>query len=212
MNKLKMIGLVSTLALMSACSSTTYQIKNEKSDVVDAVPKWYMSNINETEACNLDTNLIGQVKEKDKNRQCIYGVATSVSPDLNLAIEKAKMLAKAEMADIIMGKMNKESKQFITELGKTETKTIVSEVESVLVNSIKDTPVRGYEIFAQDVTLTKKGYYRAWIGLRLPLGEYNKMYNYNIEMATDAYNLKAKASDAFNNLTKEKTNGDSNIQ
>lgn len=171
-----------------------------------------MSNINETEACNLDTNIIGMVKDKDKERQCIYGVATSVSPDLNLAIEKAKMLAKAEMADIIMGKMNKESKQFITELGKTETKTIVSEVESVLVNSIKDTPVRGYEIFAQDVTLTKKGYYRAWIGLRLPLGEYNKMYNYNIEMATDAYNLKAKASDAFNNLTKEKTNGDSNIQ
>ena len=212
MNKLKMIGLVSTLALMSACSSTTYQIKNEKSDVVDTVPKWYMSNINETEACNLDTNIIGMVKDKDKERQCIYGVATSVSPDLNLAIEKAKMLAKAEMADIIMGKMNKESKQFITELGKTETKTIVSEVESVLVNSIKDTPVRGYEIFAQDVTLTKKGYYRAWIGLRLPLGEYNKMYNYNIEMATDAYNLKAKASDAFNNLTKEKSNVDSNIQ
>jgi len=212
MNKLKMVGLVSALALMSACSSTTYQIKNEKSDVVDTVPKWYMSNINETEACNLDTNIIGMVKDKDKERQCIYGVATSVSPDLNLAIEKAKMLAKAEMADIIMGKMNKESKQFITELGKTETKTIVSEVESVLVNSIKDTPVRGYEIFAQDVTLTKKGYYRAWIGLRLPLGEYNKMYNYNIEMATDAYNLKAKASDAFNNLTKEKTNGDSNIQ
>ena len=207
-----MIGLVSTLALMSACSSTTYQIKNEKSDVVDTVPKWYMSNINETEACNLDTNIIGMVKDKDKERQCIYGVATSVSPDLNLAIEKAKMLAKAEMADIIMGKMNKESKQFITELGKTETKTIVSEVESVLVNSIKDTPVRGYEIFAQDVTLTKKGYYRAWIGLRLPLGEYNKMYNYNIEMATDAYNLKAKASDAFNNLTKEKSNVDSNIQ
>ena len=207
-----MIGLVSTLALMSSCSSTTYQIKNEKSDVVDTVPKWYMSNINETEACNLDTNLIGMVKDKDKERQCIYGVATSVSPDLNLAIEKAKMLAKAEMADIIMGKMNKESKQFITELGKTETKTIVSEVESVLVNYIKDTPVRGYEIFAQDVTLTKKGYYRAWIGLRLPLGEYNKMYNYNIEMATDAYNLKAKASEAFNNLTNEKENGDSNIQ
>ena len=207
-----MVGLVSALALMSACSSTTYQIKNEKSDVVDTVPKWYMSNINETEACNLDTNIIGMVKDKDKERQCIYGVATSVSPDLNLAIEKAKMLAKAEMADIIMGKMNKESKQFITELGKTETKTIVSEVESVLVNSIKDTPVRGYEIFAQDVTLTKKGYYRAWIGLRLPLGEYNKMYNYNIEMATDAYNLKAKASDAFNNLTKEKSNVDSNIQ
>ena len=38
------------------------------------------------------------------------------------------MLAKAELADIIKGEMNKKSSQFITELGKTETKTIVSEV------------------------------------------------------------------------------------
>ena len=96
--------------------------------------------------------------------------------------------------------MNKKSSQFITELGKTETKTIVSEVESVLVNIIKDTKVRGYEIFEQDVTLTKNGYYRAWIGLRLPMGEFNKMYNYTIEEAVDAYNLKDKANVAYENL------------
>ena len=41
--------------------------------------------------------------------------------------------------------------------------------------------IRGYEVFAQEVTLTKNGYYRAWIGLRLFMGEYNKMYNYSIE-------------------------------
>ena len=206
-----MIGLVSTLALMSACSSTTYQIKNEKSDVVDTVPKWYMSNINETEACNLDTNIIGMVKDKDKERQCIYGVATSVSPDLNLAIEKAKMLAKAEMAYIIMGKMNKESKQFITELGKNHNRTTVSEVESTIVNLITKTPVRGYEIFAKDITMTKNGYYRVWIGLRLPMGEYNKMYNFTIAEAIDAYNVKEKAKIAFEKL-EENTNGNSNIQ
>jgi hypothetical protein len=68
-------------------------------------------------------------------------VATAVSPDLQLSIEKAKMMAKSELADIIMGKMNKESKQFITELGKTETKTIVTEVESAIVNSITIQPV-----------------------------------------------------------------------
>ena len=150
---------------------------------------------------------------KDKDRQCIYGVATAVSPDLNLAIEKAKMLAKSELADIIKGEMNKESKQFITELGKTETKSVVTEVESVLVNVIKNTKVRGYEIFEQDVTLTKQNYYRAWIGLRLPLGEYNKMYNFTIEEAVDAYNLKEKANIAYNNLLKEeKSNDNSNIQ
>ena len=212
MNKLKLLGIASMIALLGACSSNTYKIKTEKVDKLTVVPSWYMANINDTDACDLDTNLIGQVKKKDKKKMCIYGVATSVSPDLQLAIEKAKMYAKSEMADIIMGKMNKQSKQFITELGKTETKTIVSEVESVLVNSIKDTPVRGYEIFAQDVTLTSAGYYRAWVGLRLPLGEYNKMYNYNIEQAVDAYNLKDKAKIAFEKVLENGNNDNPDIQ
>ena len=81
------------------------------------------------------------------------------------------------------------------------------------MNVIKNTKVRGYEIFEQDVTLTKQNYYRAWIGLRLPLGEYNKMYNFTIEEAVDAYNLKEKANIAYKNLLKEeKSNDNSNIQ
>jgi hypothetical protein len=167
-----------------------------------------MADINESKACEI--KMFG----KDKDRVCIYGVATAVSPDLNLAIEKAKMLAKSELADIIKGEMNKESKQFITELGKTNTKSVVTEVESVLVNVIKNTKVRGYEIFEQDVTLTKQNYYRAWIGLRLPLGEYNKMYNFTIEEAVDAYNLKEKANLAYNKLLESEKSDDknSNIQ
>jgi hypothetical protein len=160
-----------------------------------------MADFSEQKACDLS-----YFTSKDDEKQCIYGVGTAVSPDLNLAIEKAKMISKAELADIVAGKMNKQSKQFVTELGKTETKTVVSEVESVLVNSIKDTPVRGYEIFAQDVTLTKNGYYRAWVGLRLPLGEFNKMYNYNVEQALDAYNLKEKAAEAYDKLVNDNEN------
>jgi hypothetical protein len=82
-------------------------------------------------------------------------------------------------------------------LVKTETKTVVTEVETAIVNVITDTPVRGYEIFAQDVTLTKNGYYRTWIGMRLPLGEFNKMYNYTIEQAVDAYNLNGESQKAW---------------
>lgn len=205
-NKLKIVGVLATALLLNACAGGTYKIKSETGKTMNKVPSWYMADYSERKAC--DTDLIG----KGKDKLCLFGVATSVSPDLQLAIEKAKMYAKSEIADVVAGEMNKESKQFITELGKTNTKTTVSEVESTLINVIKNTKVRGYEIWKQDVTLTKEGYYRAWIGLRLPLGEYNKMYNYNIEMATDAYNLKAKASEAFNNLTNEKENGDSNIQ
>ena len=201
---IKLVGVVLLGLLISNCSSN-YQIKSEKGKVLNQVPKWYMADFSESKAC--DTPRFG--KEKDK--MCIFGVGTAVSPDLNLAIEKGMMIAKAELADIIKGEMNKSSKQFITELGKKNNKTTVSEVESTIVNLIKETPVRGYEIFAKDVTMTKNGYYRAWIGLRLPMGEYNKMYNFTISEAVDSYNVKMKADIAYENLMKE-SNENSNIQ
>jgi hypothetical protein len=201
---IKLVGVVLLGLLISNCSSN-YQIKSEKGKDLNQVPKWYMADFSESKAC--DTPRFG--KEKDK--MCIFGVGTAVSPDLNLAIEKDMMIAKAELADIIKGEMNKSSKQFITELGKNNNKTTVSEVESTIVNLIKDTPVRGYEIFAKDITMTKNGYYRVWIGLRLPMGEYNKMYNFTIAEAVDAYNVKSKAKIAFEKL-EEKEDGNNDIQ
>ena len=198
MNKVIKLLTVVGMGLLVANCSATYKMKSEKGKVLNQVPKWYMNDFSEKKAC--DTPTFG----KDKDKMCIFGVGTSVSPDLSLAIEKGMMIAKAELADIIKGEMNKESKQFITELGKTQKKTVVSEVESTIVNLIKNTPVRGYEIFAKDVTITKNGYYRAWIGLRLPMGEYNKMYNYTIAEAVDAYNVKEKAKIAYDNLIGKK--------
>ena len=200
---MKLVGVVVAGLLVANCSAT-YNMKSEKGKVLNQVPKWYMADFSESKAC--DTPIFG----KDKDKMCIFGVGTAVSPDLNLAIEKGMMIAKAELADIIKGEMNKSSKQFITELGKTHNKTTVSEVESTIVNLIKDTPVRGYEIFAKDVTITKQGYYRAWIGLRLPMGQYNKMYNFTIAEAVDSYNVKKKADVAYENLMKD-NNADNNL-
>jgi hypothetical protein len=205
---IKVVGVLAVSLLLANCSSH-YAMKSEDGKVLNQTPKWFMNDFSEKKAC--DTPTFG--KEKDK--VCIFGVGTAVSPDLNLSIEKAMMIAKAELADQIRGEMNKSSKQFITELGKTQNKTTVSEVESTIVNLIKDTPVRGYELFAKDVTITKQKYYRAWVGLRLPMGEYNKMYNYTISEAVDAYNVKEKAKIAYDQLIgkkDEKSNGNNSIQ
>ena len=208
MQKLSKIVLVVAAGLFMAQCSATYKMKNEKGKVLNQVPKWYMNDFSDKKAC--DTPTFG----KNKDKVCIFGVGTAVSPDLQLAIEKGMMIAKAELADIIKGEMNKSSKQFITELGKNENKTTVSEVESTIVNLIKETPVRGYEIFAKDVTITKNKYYRVWIGLRLPMGEFNKMYHYTIAEAVDAYNVKEKAQVAYDELmkTKDDTNANNDIQ
>jgi hypothetical protein len=203
----KVMGALALGLLVANCSGTNYKIKTEKSKVLNEVPKWYVNDFSKKKACN--TPRFG----KDKNKMCIFGVSTAVSPDLQLAIEKGMMVAKSELADKVKGEMNKSSKIFITELGKNHNKTTVSEVESTIVNLIKNTPVRGYEIFAKDITMTKNGYYRVWIGLRLPMGEYNKMYNFTIAEAVDAYNVKSKAKIAFEKLENESNeDGNNNIQ
>jgi len=204
MNKYVKIGAIIGLSLLLTNCASQYKIKKEKSKIIETVPKWYVNDFSDKKAC--DTATFG----KNKDRLCIFGVATAVSPDLQLAIEKGMMIAKSELADIVKGEMNKSSKIFITELGKQHNKTTVSEVESTIVNLITKTPVRGYEIFAKDITMTKNGYYRVWIGLRLPMGDYNKMYNYTIAEAVDAYNVKSKAKIAFEKL--EGNNENNNIQ
>ena len=206
MNKyVKVMGALALGLLVANCSGGNYKIKTEKSKVLNEVPKWYVDDFSQKKACG--TTTFG----KNKNKLCIFGKGTAVSPDLQLAIEKGMMVAKSELADIVKGEMNKSSKIFITELGKNHNKTTVSEVESTIVNLITKTPVRGYEIFAKDITMTKNGYYRVWIGLRLPMGEYNKMYNFTIAEAVDAYNVKEKAKIAYEELI-GKDNGNNNIQ
>ena len=197
----KTVGVLLFAVLLTNCSSTKYKIKQESDKIVTEVPQWYMANFDEKKHCDISMWANKPiVKSEDDDKVCIYGVGTSVSPSLELAIEKAKLIAKAEMADIVAGEMNKKAKIFVTEIGKTNQKTVVEDVETALVNVISNTPVRGYEIFAQEVPRTKKGYYRAWIGLRLPLGEFNKMYDYTIAEVVDSHKIKLKALEAFEDV------------
>ena len=191
---LKYIMIGSMALLLTNCASNTYKIKKEKDKQVLKVPSWYMNDYSTKKECG--TTRFG----KNKSKECIFGVGTSVSPDLELAIEKGMLIAKAEVADKVKGEMNKKAKIFTTELGKNLQKTVVTDVETTLVNIIKNTPVRGYEVWKQEVTLTKNGYYRAWIGIKLPMGEYNKMYNYSVETVVDAFKLKEIAQKAYDEV------------
>ena len=191
---LKYIMIGSIGLLLANCSSNTYKIKQEKDKQVLKVPSWYMNDYSTKKECG--TTRFG----KNKSKECIFGVGTSVSPDLELAIEKGMLIAKAEVADKVKGEMNKKAKIFTTELGKNLQKTVVTDVETTLVNIIKNTPVRGYEVWKQEVTLTQNGYYRAWVGIKLPMGEYNKMYNYSVETVVDAFKLKEIAQKAYDEV------------
>ena len=127
-SKSKLVIGATALSLFLAACSSTHTIKQEatfESDgvvkqVLNEVPQWY-----------IDAEVKkGLITNRDAD-QFIYGVGTSVSPDLQLAINKATMVAKADLADQINGELNARSEQFITELGQEGNKQVASRVEAV---------------------------------------------------------------------------------
>ena len=179
----KLILTTAVIALLSGCGHKQYSIEKESFKVVDETPGWY----------------VDPIKDR-KCKGCLFGVGTSVSPDLQLSKDKARMIAKAELADVIKGEMNAKAKLYITELGRNQKMDTVTEVESTIVNVISQTKVRGYELWKQEITLTKNGMYRTFIGLKLPVGDANKLYDYAIEEVADAFNVKQKADKAFSEV------------
>ena len=179
----KLILTTAVIALLAGCGHKQYSIEKESFKVVDETPGWY----------------VDPIKDR-KCKGCLFGVGTAVSPDLQLSKDKARMIAKAELADVIKGEMNAKAKLYITELGRNQKMDTVTEVESTIVNVISQTKVRGYELWKQEITLTKNGMYRTFIGLKLPVGDANKLYEYAIEEVADAFNVKQKADKAFSEV------------
>ena len=133
------IILISLLTLfLTNCAQKTYEVKQEaKIDdgrLLNEVPQWY-----------IDAEIRkGLIKDRD-DEDYIYGVGQGTSPDLQLAVEKAIMIAKASLADQLEGEMNKRSELYITEIGQEGNKNVASKVESTIVNVIKQTKVQVYE-------------------------------------------------------------------
>ena len=154
--------LILIMIFMTACSQTV-KVKQEdigKTGMLDEVPKWFVEQPN---------------KKKDKN--FIYGVGVATSPDLQLAKDKAMMIAKADIADIVAGEMNKKATLFRTEVGAEGQKSVVSESDNTIINIIKNIKITGYEQWKYKMYTTADGNYRVYIGLVLPIGEYNKLHD-----------------------------------
>lgn len=188
MKNLILLLLISLFAV--SCSQTT-KIDVEKDNglnLTDVVPKWYL-----------------EYPDKKKDKNFIYGTGTSTSPDLQLAKEKATLIAKAEIADIMYGEMNEKASMYRTETGNVEigsgNKTAISKTEITIINKIKETKVQGYENWKTSVSITSQGEYRVYIGLKLPMGEFNKLYD--MIQQDIAINLSINSTDEIDNAIEE---------
>ena len=188
--------LIALLALtLTNCASNTYKVKQEAKEegrVLNQVPQWYIdAKVEDGIIFNRDADLY------------VYGVGQGASPDLQLAIEKAMMIAKAELADKLHGEMNKKTELYITEVGKEGNKEVASKIEEVIVNIVKQTKIQGYEMWEKAVYETPDGQYRVYVGLKMGVGEANKLAEYIAENVYADVDVEALAESAVEKVTIE---------
>ena len=188
--------LIALLALtLTNCAQNTYKVKQEateKNRVLNQVPQWYIdAGVEEGLIFNRDADLY------------VYGVGQGSSPDLQLAIEKAMMIAKAELADKLHGEMNKRTDLYITEIGKENNKQVASKIEETIVNVVKKTKIQGYEMWEKAVYETPNGQYRVYVGLKMGVGEANKLAEYIAKNVYADVNVDALAESAIEKVVIE---------
>ena len=157
-NMTKIILMLVAGLMMAQCS--TYKIKPDmnKSGVVNKTPKWYVDYNHET-----------MFKYQE--------AATAVSPDMELAVKKATLLAKAKLVDRINGEMNNRTTITKNEAGTNEDLNVTAGSQDVIVNVIEDTLARGYEVTKQELYVTKTKSYRAYIMIEVSKKEVEEIIN-----------------------------------
>ena len=157
-NMTKMILMLVAGLMLAQCS--TYKIKPDmnKSGVVNKTPKWYVDYNHET-----------MFKWQE--------AATAVSPDMELAVKKATLLAKAKLVDRINGEMNNRTTITKNEAGTNEDLNVSAQSQDVIVNVIEDTLARGYEVTKQELFLTKTKSYRVYVMIEVSKKEVEEIIN-----------------------------------
>ena len=144
----KIILVIFASILLTNCS--TYSVKKDmtKDGYVNKTPNWYVNYDHET-------------------WKHFQEAAVSVSPDMELAVKKCILLAKAKLADRINGEINNRTTINKNEAGVNESLTVNAQSQDTVVNMIEATLVRFYEVTKQEIYMTNNKSYRVYVMLEV---------------------------------------------
>ena len=186
-NVYKFIYLLIFTILLSQCSTYTVKPDISKKGELTKTPKWYI-----------------KYKREDKN--WMYETASSVSPDLELAVKKSTLLAKAKLADRINGKMNNQTSINKEETGIDENNSITGQAEDTIVNIVGNTLVRHYIVDQVEIFYTHHKSYRAYVKVKVSKDNVKavideiKSYKKLTQISKKPNKLKSKVKEVLKNL------------
>ena len=173
---------------LSQCS--TYSVKKDmsKNGELTKTPKWY-------------------IKYKREDKSWMYETASSVSPDMELAVKKSTLLAKAKLADRINGKMNNQTTIDKIEKGIDENNSITGAAEDTIVNIIGNTLVKEYIVDKVEIFYTHHKSYRAYVQVKVSkenVASFIEKIREDKKLAQNtnskSYNLKTKVKEVLDNI------------
>ena len=185
-NFFKIFLIIAFGFFLTQCS--TYSIKKDMSQKgeLKKTPKWY-------------------IKYDREDKKWMYETATSVSPDIELAVKKSILLAKSKLADRINGKMNNQSTINKSESGLNENNTLRSASEDTIINIVGDTFVKDYVVDQVEIFFTHHKSYRAYVKVKVSKENISEVFE-QIERDKKLAALSNKKSNDLNQKVEEVLN------
>lgn len=167
---------------LEALKAEKEEIKKEMAKTLDNTPKWYLT--------------------LPKDNTAVYEKAVARSRDMQMAVNKAHMLARAQLAIAIQGEINATMRLFMDEVGYnpdvSNNTSIVTSQDALLVE------LPGVE--QEDAKLMLEGdRYVVYVLIKYPVGEMNKVMVDRIHQ-NNALTAKLRASKAFTELERKVEN------
>lgn len=150
-------------------------------DTVGDAPSWYLT--------------------PPKDDVSLYGAGTATSADMQMAVDKATLTGKRQVADRLKSLLSAKMKDFASESGAGEDARVQSEVERVTTNVVTEANMAGYQVAKTEIK-PQGGQYRAYVLVQYPLGTANRVL-VDQTRKNEVLESKLRASKAFQELEQD---------
>lgn len=176
-----LITLVGCSVFKTEAQSAKEDIKKEIAKQIDQIPDWYL--------------------KPPKDADALYERAAAKSRDLQMAVNKATMLARAQLATTIQGEVNSIMKLFMEENGPTNGAQVSNNVSVATVQEAIKMKLVGVQ--EEKTQVFQEGdKYVAYVLLKYPLGDMNKLVVDQIRQ-DDAANSKIRSDEAYDEIERK---------
>lgn len=180
MKSISILVLIFFLAVMMGCGGSKPPVPGTPEATVESIPDWYAN------------------PPQDPNY--LYAPATAMSQDMQLAIDKAKQQARADLASQLEVKVQGLTKKFEEEVGVNQDAELLSQFTQVS-KSVVSNVLNGTRLSKNDIVI-ESGIYRAYVLMELPLGAANQALMQQIKDNQNMY-TRFRATQAFDELEKD---------